>query len=341
MIIVIIVSIMILYVPSALLSRDTNGGKMAFAAPVPFPLLEVERKLPLAISENQTTAPVIVQRITGAGMGQTCEECQFIVYKPGTTTGRPVIAYTSATPLDLTDAKRIVFFAKGELGGETIRALAIGKPPGMVVTPPLTAFRFEVVSPDIVLTTDWTRYELNVDGLDLTGVSVPFGLVILPQRGGPPVTPGPSAGDNPPKNNPNVNQVSFYLKGVSIDNTPAANPINIIGSQLTGANTFVFSLPSILGTGVIPTQSYTGGASGDDPNSKIKSTTHTDKKSASQHMGQDNFCYGGDDCQQANQGQQIAGKDNDAAGFNDQSLNVPQSPSTTTPTPPSPPTPAP
>ena len=39
-------------------------------------------------------------------------------------------------------------------------------------------------------------------------------------------------------------------------------------------------------------------------------------------MDQDNFWYRGDDCQQANHGQQMAGKDNDAAGFNDQSLNV-------------------
>ncbi len=42
-------------------------------------------------------------------------------------------------------------------------------------------------------------------------------------------------------------------------------------------------------------------------------------------MDQDNFYYRGDDCQQANHGQQMAGKDNDAAGFNDQSLNVPTS----------------
>jgi hypothetical protein len=39
-------------------------------------------------------------------------------------------------------------------------------------------------------------------------------------------------------------------------------------------------------------------------------------------MDQDNFCYRGDDCQQANQGQQIVGKDNDAKGFNDQSKNA-------------------
>ncbi len=39
-------------------------------------------------------------------------------------------------------------------------------------------------------------------------------------------------------------------------------------------------------------------------------------------MDQDNFCYRSDDCEQANQGQQLAGKNNDAKGFNDQSDNL-------------------
>ena len=59
-----------------------------------------------------------------------------------------------------------------------------------------------------------------------------------------------------------------------------------------------------------------------------------DKKSANQDLDQDNFCYRSDDCQQANQGQQIVGKDNEAKGFNDQSSNVPQPITpTSTPTP--------
>jgi hypothetical protein len=93
----------------------------------------------------------------------------------------------------------------------------------------------------------------------------------------------------------------------------------------------------ILGTSVIPMQSY---ADEDkitkDSKSSIKASTEVDKKSASQHQNQDNFCYRGDDCEQANQGQEIVGKDNEANGFNDQSLNVQQDAAatpTTTPTP--------
>ncbi len=260
------VSTIILCLPSDLLSRDTNGAKMAFAtAAVRFPLLQIEEKLPLVMSVNQTTSSVTVQYITGAGGGAVCEQCQFIVYKPVITNERPVIAYASETPFDLTGAERIVFFAKGEIGGETIKALAIGKSPDLVSTPPLNALQFEVVSPNIVLTTDWTRYELNIDGLDLKNVSSPFGLVISNQRESTPMFPGP-ASDTPPLNNENVKEVSFYLKGISIDNTPAVDPINTIGPQLTSPNIYAFTLPLNLETSMIPMQSYLGAS--DDYKSK-------------------------------------------------------------------------
>ena len=40
-------------------------------------------------------------------------------YIPGPI-GKAGVAYKSAQPLDLTGAQRIVFFAKGELGGENV-----------------------------------------------------------------------------------------------------------------------------------------------------------------------------------------------------------------------------
>jgi hypothetical protein len=245
--------------PSGLLSQDTSGGKMAFATTTTanFPLLQIEEKLPLVMSVNQTKSSVVVQDVFSAGGGAVCEGCQFIVYKPITTKERPVIAYASETPLDLSGAERIVFFAKGEIGGETIKALALGKSPDLVSTPPLNALQFEVVSPDIVLTNDWKRYELHVDGLDLKNVSSPFGLVISNQRESTPILPG-SDSDKPPINNDNVKEVSFYLKGISIDDTPAVNPINIIGSQLTSPNIYAFTLPLNMETSVIPMQSYLG-----------------------------------------------------------------------------------
>ena len=85
----------------------------------------------------------------------------------------------------------------------------------------------------------------------------------------------------------------------------------------------------IMGTSMIPMQSYADSGSNDenknydDSKSKTGATSQTDKKSANQHMGQDNFCYRGNEtCTQANEGQQLVGEDNEAAGFNDQSDNL-------------------
>ena len=79
----------------------------------------------------------------------------------------------------------------------------------------------------------------------------------------------------------------------------------------------------VLGTSVTPMQSFADKGNEEhkktkDFKSSIKASSESDKKSASQHQDQDNFCYRGEDCQQANEGQQIMGKDNDAAGFDDQ-----------------------
>jgi len=85
---------------------------------------------------------------------------------------------------------------------------------------------------------------------------------------------------------------------------------------------------------VIKTQSYADRDNDDHKKGKdfvspIIASSESDKKSANQDMDQDNFCYMGDNCEQANQGQQLTGKDNEASGFNDQSKNFPPTPAST------------
>ena len=93
----------------------------------------------------------------------------------------------------------------------------------------------------------------------------------------------------------------------------------------------------VMGTNIIPMQSFADRGDykdekGNDLKSKLSAIAESDKKRAGQEMDQDNLCYRGDDCEQANQGQQIVGKDNDAEGFNDQSSsNTQQTTTSTTP----------
>jgi hypothetical protein len=92
------------------------------------------------------------------------------------------------------------------------------------------------------------------------------------------------------------------------------------------------SLSSLFVTGpnMVPVQSYAVNDDKDD--NKItkdyKSSIHKDINTKSdrtnQHLGQDNLCYRGDDCEQANEGEQVEGKDNAASGFDDQSKSIGQ-----------------
>jgi hypothetical protein len=80
----------------------------------------------------------------------------------------------------------------------------------------------------------------------------------------------------------------------------------------------------VMGTSVSPMQSNVY-AQTDTADEKRSIQQETTAQSANQKAGQDNTCVRDESCEQANQGQQIAGENNEATGFNDQSANV-QSP---------------
>ena len=86
-----------------------------------FPIRNVE----FSTSLDKAGDPLQVS--TGAMTVAGCEICQFVKYMPGPI-GKAGVAYKSAQTLDLSGAHRIVFFAKGELGGENVSFVAIGKP---------------------------------------------------------------------------------------------------------------------------------------------------------------------------------------------------------------------
>ena len=86
----------------------------------------------------------------------------------------------------------------------------------------------------------------------------------------------------------------------------------------------------VIGTSLTPVPSFAD-RDDDDEDKKTKDTnSQKDKEDADLHLDQENFCYRSDGCQQGNEGQQIVGEDNDATGFNDQSKNAPQTPSSET-----------
>jgi hypothetical protein len=175
-----------------------------------------------------------------------CDHCELITYTPGQH-GWASIAFKSNKPLDLSAAGRIVFFAKGNIGGENVAFVAAGKNVSGSTeesNSPLTSknafknLRFAVTSQNITLSSDWKRYELSLDGRNMTNISYPFGFIVLKDQVTKSISKlssykpisqqvanlkGPVLNDNDPS------RVIFLLKGVTIDPYPAfTNPLPII-----------------------------------------------------------------------------------------------------------------
>jgi hypothetical protein len=154
-----------------------------------------------------------------------CEMCQFIQYIPGPA-GKAGVAYKSAQTLDLSGAHRVVFFAKGELGGENVAFVAVGKPSNTSPVPPniFTNLKFGVISKNITLANEWARYQLTLNGSDLTGVTDPFGFIVSKVRSQSQASSN-SNNPHPLLTDANADHIAIFLKGVTFDNNLAVKPI--------------------------------------------------------------------------------------------------------------------
>jgi hypothetical protein len=140
-----------------------------------------------------------------------CEFCPRIEYSAGPI-GQAGIAYKTNNILDLTDAKRVVFFARGEKGGEKVTFVVAGKntTASAVMQNLSDVFsnqKFGAATQDISLANGWKRYEIDLTGTNLKDINFPFGFIIKGKGS---------------------EKMVFYLKGVTYDSQPAQNSLPTI-----------------------------------------------------------------------------------------------------------------
>ena len=142
-----------------------------------------------------------------------CEFCTKIIYIPGKE-GQAAIAY-KVDKVDLTLSKRVVFFAKGQKGGEQVAFLAAGKTrgegSGIVDNVDKDIFPdqgFGTMTSKVTLSNQWNRYQISLSSNDLRDITYPFGFLM---------TEGKSS----------TNQI-FYLKGITFDKRYAQDPLSTI-----------------------------------------------------------------------------------------------------------------
>jgi hypothetical protein len=140
-----------------------------------------------------------------------CEFCTEVIYNPGKE-GVAAVAY-QVDKMDLTLSKRIVFFAKGQNGGEQLSFVAGGKNiangSGVIENVDGDLFPdqgFALMTKKITLYNHWKRYEISLISNDLWQITHPFGFIIM-------------AG--------NSSETQFFLKGITFDDRYPNDPIPI------------------------------------------------------------------------------------------------------------------
>jgi hypothetical protein len=197
-----------------------------------FPIRNMEMSTLLDRAGDALSRPSLQENLAMTADGN-CEMCQVIKYIPGPI-GKAGIAYGSAQVLDLSGAKRVVFFVRGELGGEKVAFVALGKPSNSSLVSPniFSNLNFAVISKNITLTSDWQRFQLSLSSSDPIDVTYPFGFIASKVRS------QVASGSNipyPPLIDANTNHITFFLKGVTLDSNPAIDPIPTIKLSATNS----------------------------------------------------------------------------------------------------------
>jgi hypothetical protein len=114
-----------------------------------------------------------------------CEFCTRIEVVSGPE-GEAGIAYVLDKPLDFSQAKSVTFFAMGEKGGEKVKFKVAGKKIDTLQaedgTEPFTEHQFELTTTEVTLNQEWRKYNVDVTGADLTGITHPFGIEMSPSK---------------------------------------------------------------------------------------------------------------------------------------------------------------
>ena len=128
----------------------------------------------------------------------SCDFCNKIEYTPSQEK-KAGIAY-GIDGLDLKGYKRIVFFVRGQQGGEVVSFVAMGRISSGLNSNSVDSFPYQdfaVTTKNVTLTDFWKRYEISLKESQLDNVTHPFGFVITGHE-------------------PGAKEI-FYLKGVTFD----------------------------------------------------------------------------------------------------------------------------
>jgi hypothetical protein len=144
-----------------------------------------------------------------------CEFCTRVEYTPGPQ-GQAGFSYQDLKGQDLSSAKNVQFWVMGEEGGEKIKFKVAGKSldklQDKLTKSIFKSERFALTTEEVKLEDDWKKYEVDLSGVDLKGITHPFAFELS-------------------KGNSGQKQV-VYIKGVVYDEKPAEDPLTATAEEL-------------------------------------------------------------------------------------------------------------
>lgn len=105
-----------------------------------------------------------------------CESCVAFEYKTGPK-GTAIVAFANGDPIDLSEADRLNFWARGEHGGERLRVYAAGGKASSVAASKVSGSMPEAAIvkgvafasfTEVTLGTEWQKFEIELDGYDIS-----------------------------------------------------------------------------------------------------------------------------------------------------------------------------
>ncbi|HUG96195.1 MAG TPA: PKD domain-containing protein [Nitrososphaera sp.] len=150
-----------------------------------------------------------------------CEFCTRVEYVPGPQ-GEAGFSYEDVTGLDLSGSERARFWVMGEEGNEKIKFKLAGKSLDKIqdrlgrLTDRLTdsifkSERFALTTEEVSLDNQWKKYEVDLSGVDLKGITHPFAFEL--------------------SENSAQKQV-IYIKGVVYDDEPAVDALVAVEEEV-------------------------------------------------------------------------------------------------------------
>jgi flagellin-like hook-associated protein FlgL len=131
---------------------------------------------------------------------RNCEFCTVIEYSPNASNKAFDVAWNSAQKYNISNAKKLTFFAMGGNGDESVSFKSLGKTKFDINSKPTNERTFGLTTTPTTLEKTWKKFEIDLSGKDLRGTDSPFAVSIL---------------------KPNTNEVSaVYVKDLELDNTP-------------------------------------------------------------------------------------------------------------------------